>query len=336
MSQSYFSFLFRFARAMCAPMCAPMLLALSVALSGSAALASFAVMPMQAHMKMPREGNRVLGEIQVFNSSATILHIDTSFADWHLTPEGQPVFSQPIAAGESAISPSSCASWITVSPAEFTLAPKKTVRVRYAVTSPVAEALSGERRAIIFFQSRPVPLKGTERLGLQVSMRIGYKLFVSSPGAPPPAAKVIDMVWQAAPKGRLGVRLQNKGATTLRATGTMQVRDQAGKVVAKGDLLPAQVLPQSERCLWFTPAAPLAPGSYTFHTLVNYGAKALLGGQLSVAVNAPPVTPAPAEGTPPALAVGAPGAQPAQDADAPQPVAARAAPQNAPSIPADG
>ncbi len=238
-------------------------------------------MPMQSFLPMPGTDGRVQGEIQVYNNSTIALHINTSLADWQVAPDGKHVFLE---AGTPELKAASCASWVSVVPAEFSIAPKTTVRVRYAVHPPQGELLEGERRAMIFFQSRPVPVPGAPKMALQVSMRIGHKLFVSAPGARVPLAKITDMNWQDAPRARLGVRVKNEGAATFRATGTLQVEDENGKVVSRGDLTPAQIFPGSERQMWFLPSTPLAPGKYKFKTLVNSGAKKLLGGEFSALI----------------------------------------------------
>lgn len=247
----------------------------------SAAHASFAIMPMETQLKMPQEGDRITDEIEVFNGGDTPLHISSSVVDWKLTPDGDYQYA------EAGTEKSSCAKWIQLNPPEFNVAPKKSVRVRYSITP--TETLTDERRAMIFFASRPIPVKGENKMGLLVATRMGCKVFVSPAQSLAKNGVLSDMELQNTPRQRVRVSVQNPGAATFRATGTLQISDEAGTIVAQGALKSAQVVPQAERNLWFELPAPLPAGNYSIKAVVDYGAKQNIGGELKAKVTAAPI-----------------------------------------------
>jgi P pilus assembly chaperone PapD len=257
------------------------LVTLSGALGVPAAHASFAIMPMETQLQMPLDGNRVTDEIEVFNGGKEPLHISSSVMDWRLTPDGDYQYA------EAGTEKSSCAKWIQLNPPEFNVAPGKSVRVRYSITP--TETLTDERRAMIFFASRPIPAKGENKMGLLVATRMGCKVFVSPAASLAKQGVVSDMEFQNAPQPRVRVRVQNPGAATFRAGGTLQIRDEAGVIVAQGALKSAQVVPQAERNLWFNLPSALPAGNYVIQAVVDYGAKKNIGGELKTKVAATPV-----------------------------------------------
>lgn len=243
-----------------------------------AAHASFSIMPMETQLQMPQQDNRITDEIEVYNGGDTPLHISSSVVDWKLTNNGDYQYA------EAGTEKSSCAKWIQLNPPEFNVAPRKSVRVRYSITP--SEALSDERRAMIFFESRPVPIKGGKGMGLQVATRMGCKVFVSPSKPLTKNGALSDMELQNSAQPRVRVSVKNSGDATFRANGTLQVLDEAGAVIAQGPLTSAQVLPEAERNLWFKLPIPLPAGNYAIKAVVNYGAKVSLGGELKTKVTA--------------------------------------------------
>ncbi len=253
-----------------------------VSFGAPAAHASFAIMPMETQLKMPQDENRITDEIEVFNGGDAPLHISSSVVDWKLTANGDYEY------GEAGTEKSSCARWIQLNPPQFNVAPGSSVRVRYSISAP--EAFSDERRAMIFFASRPIPVKGKNGMGVMIATRMGCKVFVS-PSAP--LAKngtLSDMELQNTPAQRVRVSVQNGGSATFRANGTLQVVDEAGRVVAQGALTSAQVVPQAQRNLWFDLPNPLPAGNYVIKAVVDYGVKQLIGGELKTKLLAAPTT----------------------------------------------
>lgn len=253
---------------------------LAIGLSAPSAHASFAIMPMEKQLQMPQDDNRVTDEIEVFNGGDAPVHISSSVMDWNLTPDGDYQYAP------AGTEKSSCAEWIQLNPPEFNVAPKKSVRVRYSIAPPAT--LTDERRAMIFFESRPVPVKGQKGMGVMVATRMGCKVFLSPRAPLAKSAAFSDMELQNGPRPRVRVGVQNGGAATFRANGTLQVTDEAGTVLAQGALTSAQVVPQAQRNLWFDLPNSLPAGNYVVKATVDYGLKQLIGGQLKTKVVAVP------------------------------------------------
>lgn len=242
--------------------------------------ASFGIMPMEVSLQAPRAGSRVTSDLEAYNGGDQTLHITASAMDWTLNRAGQYQFS------EAGTLPNSCAKWIQFNPVEFTLPPKKAIRVRYSIATP--PDFAGEHRAMIFFQSRPVPVRGTNNIELMVSTRVACKVFISPAQTPPRGGKVADMEMPL-PGEKVKIAFENTGATTFRVQGKVEVRGADGQLVATGELAPpkAQVLPGAQRDLWAQWDKPLPPGAYRIKTVLDYGGKALAGGELKVNL-APP------------------------------------------------
>ena len=244
------------------------------AIVAPAARASFAIMPMEVQQKMTQANYRLTDDIEVHNSSDAPIHISGSITDWTLTPDGNYEY------WEAGSKPRSCATWIQLSPSEFVLPPKKSMRVRYTITAPVG--FTDETRAMIFFQSRPLPTKGSNGMSLMVSTRMGCKVFVSPAVALSGTARISDMEMISGPKQRAKVSVRNDGAATFRAKGTLQVLNENGRIIGQGELKPsqAQVLPGATRDLWFEITPRLEAGNYLLKTVIDSGVKQLTGGEL--------------------------------------------------------
>lgn len=264
----------------------PVLAGVFLSLFASAAHASFGIAPMETAVQAP-VGGQTTNSISVTNDDDTPLHITASVMDWTLTPQGDYRYSDP------GTLPHSCANWIQLNPSSFVVAPKQTVSVRYSVTTPTD--FSEESRAMIFFKSHPLPVKTSDgSMSLNISMRVGCKVFVSPTSATPATkiGKITDMDVTSPAEGKIKVSFANTGTATFRVKGTAQARDAQGNLVATGHLMPenAQVLPQLSRDLWTQWDKPLSPGIYTFDTVLDYGAKDAAGGQLKAQITPAPPT----------------------------------------------
>jgi hypothetical protein len=252
---------------------------LSMATAGHCAIH---VMPMEVEHQAPAPGARVTDEIEVLNSGDEVMHISASVMDWTLNTSGT------LTLGEPGTLPRSCAPWIQLNPMSFAVMPKQSVRVRYTIDAP--NQLTEERWAMIFFKTRPMPAKDT-RLGLNISTRIGCKVFLSPNKPVEKMGKVTDMQLEGdtltAPKVK--VAFANTGESNIRVQGKVEVCDETGQALAKADLAPmrAQVLPGTTRELVAAMDKPLPPGTYRIKAIIDYGAKQLIGGELKTSIAAP-------------------------------------------------
>jgi P pilus assembly chaperone PapD len=243
-----------------------------------AARASFSIMPMETQQRMTVGETRLTDEIEVYNSGNEPLHVSASAVAWKLTSGGEYEYS------EAGTEPLSCANWIQLSPAQFNVLPQKSVRVRYTITAP--QNFTNEHRAMIFFTSRPLPVKAGNGMGVMIATRMGCKLFISPAQPLSRVGRITDMELQGSAKSRARVSVQNTAAATFRAKGTLQVHSEDGTLVTQAQSNSAQVLPGASRDLWFELSTPLPAGNYMLKVVVDYGTNQLLGGELKAKVTA--------------------------------------------------
>lgn len=250
--------------------------------------ASFGVMPRE--VQLPAEkGARVSDEVEVYNGSEETLRVSASAIDWKMGEVGDVQFS------EAGTTPRSCAKWVQFNPTDFSLEPKKSVRVRISATVP--DDFTEECWAMIFFTSRPMPVKG-DQFQLNISMRVGCKLFITPSAAPAATGRIVDMNLLTKSGPQVEVAFENTSARQLRVQGKVELRDEAGSVVATGELQPqrAQILSRTKRQILAALDKPLAPGTYRVKAVLDYGAKALSAGEMKVKIaNAVPLPAPPAE-----------------------------------------
>lgn len=273
---------------------------------------SLSVNPMEVQLKAPLQGGLVTDEIEVYNGGTVTLHIFDYVMDWNLTESGDFQFLDP------GTHPRSCAKWIQTAPISFSLPPQKSVKVRYTITAP--KALSAEHWAMIFFQSRPLPLKGSglgmkfvnhegSGFGMKFVTRVGCKVFLKPSQNLPLQGKIVDMIVQpesttenlvnlvnlvnpgnsgnsgnSGNRGRVKVTFKNSGMTHVRLNGSFIIEDEVGKLIAKGELQPprAQVLAGDSRVVWAELDKSLPTGIWNIKTIVDYGARELVAGELKV------------------------------------------------------
>jgi len=262
-----------------------------IALFALPSWADFTVGPMEALLKVPRPGARITNNFELYNTGETELHISAYTSDWTKDASGQVVLGDP------GTQPDSCATWIALNPAEFNLAPKQTVKVRFSITTP--PDLATEKHALVFFQSRPVPIAGDNNIQVAISTRFGCKLFIVPAVPLPPQGHLTAMA--LSPASELGLTFQNTGPVNVRLSGTVQALDAGGAVVDTAKLVPVQVqvLPGGSQPLSPVWDKPLAPGDYQMRAVIDYGGKQLAGGQISATVTAQPVLPIPPNAAPP-------------------------------------
>lgn len=258
------------------------LLVVGVVLHGAVGYCSVSVMPMEVQHPILVPGSRIADEIELLNRSESTVHVTASVMDWTLTEQGDAKFS------EAGTGQRSCAPWIQLNPVNFAIAPRQSVRVRYSITPP--REITEEHWAMIFFKTRPMPVKGS-RIGLNISTRIGCKVFLAPRQSTPTRGKIADMelVAPAQEAAKVKVLFENTGATNLRVQGKVEVRDDAGQLQVEAGLTPGngQILSGMQREFWAPLGKTLPPGTYTVKAILDFGAKDLTAGELKATVTAP-------------------------------------------------
>jgi P pilus assembly chaperone PapD len=205
--------------------------------------------------------------------AATPMRIRVSVMDWTLTLDGTPQF---VAASTL---PGSCSRWVQVNPAEFELKPGEVQEVRYTLTVP--PDARGTFRTILMFEPGRPPARSREQ-GMTIVGRVGSIIYATVG----PHHKSAQISQFSATATGLSLTLENKSDDHLRLTGTVQVKDQTGKVV-RDEKLPAAVVlprPDNRRQLRLNWSRPLPAGQYTITAILDYGGEELLGAETPISV----------------------------------------------------
>jgi P pilus assembly chaperone PapD len=252
-------------------------------LQAQSAHASFNISKMSETLVLA-PGSKITKTLSVSNSSNEPVYISSSVMDWAVTTKGESEYKQPNTLSNS------CASWIQLNPSNFAIGPKQTVLVRYSIDVP--SNIDREKRAILFFKSRPVPTKAKGgSMTLNISLRMGCKIKIQPKQATAviPKGQIVDMEIPEK-SDKVKVLVKNASTISLKFKGTIEAVDKEGRVVRKGQLLPesATVFPESTRELSAAWSEPLPAGEYVFKVAIDCGAPQLIGGQLKGLIEGPP------------------------------------------------
>lgn len=209
--------------------------------------------------------------ITVHNSSTSNVHVQATMVDFGVAPNGdyqiQRVGSRPY----------SLMKWASINPREFDLPANTTQQVRLSVSVP-SGGVSGEYAGIVFFQTRPDRRAGNT---VAFSARVATKIYDVVPNTQKMDGAISKMT---AIRGLGGqsyrVLFKNTGNTHVYLRGTLEVK-RNGSTVDR-IVLPSEVLVErgGERLIEVT-GKKLEPGHYSAIALVDYGGKAMTGGEIS-------------------------------------------------------
>jgi hypothetical protein len=166
--------------------------------------------------------------------------------------------------------PYSLASWITVAPVQFTLAPKASTKVAYTISVPANAEPGGH------FGSVTVKTVPSEETGaVSIVQEVGSLLLVRVPGDIKEGAEIES--FKATPgfseKGPidLELRLKNTGNIHFRPNSTVTITNLFGQKLAELKYEQGNVLPQSVRRFNTTWRPASLWGKYTATVTVVYG-----------------------------------------------------------------
>ena len=259
---------------LCFALSAWWILSLACGGTASAGVCSLEVSPLTVEAQI-EPGHAYTGAIEIKNTGAESQHIKAYCQDWTLKPDGLVVF---VDAGKL---PDSASSWLTLSPAEFDLAPGDSAQVRYTVRPP--QDVIGEARTVVIFEAgaQQMTLHGAPS---RVVPRIGSILYVQCGSTPPVQARITQFTVH--PEGGLLV-VENGGAAHLRFTGRLEIR-RSGEIVRSSDLAGFVVLPppfnQHHLKLPQDTFAGLQPGEYELTAIFDCGGSSLLGARTTLSI----------------------------------------------------
>jgi hypothetical protein len=187
--------------------------------------------------------------------------------DWDDGADGVTRMAPP---GETA---RSCSGWIVAPPEVVTLEPHEERILSFAVRVP--EGGSGTYWSGLI-------LREGGAAGL-VSREVLVRVFVSVGHAPAQAAVTELVVAQASPL-QIAVRCENQGDVRLcDVQGLLSIEGPAG-IVATFLIAPFHVLPRHARRVDVDTAWRPSPGTYLVRAVLDYGAEALVAGQILLTV----------------------------------------------------
>jgi len=242
---------------------------LSVAIAGGLA---FSVTPMITDLTI-NPGATQTGLIAIDDNTpagSTPVDVKVSVKDWTLDNYGNAIFSDP------GTTIGSCASWLTITPFEFTLKGGGPTQARYSITVP--PDAQGCYRCIIFFTTAPLPTAMTGSR-FDLAAKIGDTIYVQV-GPPVRRAKITDLSLFA---DSVRLTVQNTGSSFIRLGGDVKITDSTGAVVQDVKIPGVAVLPGTDgtRIVPMDLSATLPSGTYTVTALLDYGGDALLGARVN-------------------------------------------------------
>lgn len=187
--------------------------------------------------------------------------------DWVLDRKGSPSFFKP------GTKPGNCASWVQVNPPELVVPAGEKREARYTINVP-KDAPGGTYRTVIMFESAPQPRKEGDRV-IAVNGRIGATLYAQ---VGPQSRRARIAAFNVAPD-KATFTIENTGSSHVRLKGTLQFKDESGKMVEQVPLPGGVVLPGDCNLRDFGLDVPktLSSGKYSVTLVVDYGGEVLIG-----------------------------------------------------------
>lgn len=223
--------------------------------------------PMREELTLTA-GTQHSGVLTLTNDSSEKVRVVGELLDFHIDSTGTPQFGRQPQEAEF-----SCRQWLTLNPMELELNGKEHVPVRYTVRAPQSATERSFHCALGFTtQATASQVAGT---GLRTAVQIVAAIYVVI-GRPALEGSVKDLKLEylpdpAKPGWQAVVVLDNPGLMHFRPTGTLEVLDEAGKVVESAQFVPLPVLPRRDQNFLFPLKLAGGPGKYTLRARVDLG-----------------------------------------------------------------
>jgi hypothetical protein len=148
--------------------------------------------------------------------------------------------------------------------------------VRVSVVVPPDSKLKGTYQTVVFFSTSATPTSGQGTRFL-TKQRLGLIVYVTISSTETKGSALSDMYLDVR---KLMVVVANSGNTLMRASGSVEIRDQSGKTVASLPVGDEAVMRNSERDLALSLPKDLAPGYYVALAVIDDSRGGSLVGQL--------------------------------------------------------
>jgi hypothetical protein len=236
--------------------------ALAVALTAAPAMAQFSAQPAIIELRAVDDAASTV--ITVRNESTAPMQLQVYGGDFDQPEDGSHVF---LGLGEHE---RSCAGRIEILPEHLTVEPHGSGEVRVRM-EPGAETCW----SLVF-------IEGLARggAGIQVSQRIGVKVYGVGPGARADGEVSQVRIDTAADGSRhVDVAFANTGTAPVRAEGELEIRSETGAVMTTLPIPPFSVLPGRTIRTRIPLAVELPAGVYLLIPILDFGGDYLAAGQ---------------------------------------------------------
>lgn len=179
----------------------------------------------------------------------------------------------------------SCASWVSLNPAEASVKPGETLVIRLTISVPVEMASAGYWCALTVDEV-PEPLAAASGIGVQFLASVSTGIFVNV-GAVQRAAKILDL---RVASEMVFVRLQNEGNAPVGVDGRLEFFAPGAEVpvatvaVPRGTLLTEPTVQGTLKAA-LPPIGQLPSGRYRVRAILDYGAAHLIGAERELEIH---------------------------------------------------
>lgn len=231
--------------------------------------AGISVSPGRLYYKLGL-GSSAAQYINISNPNESELEVGVSFNDWKYETSG----TNQIAEANSL--PTSCTDWIQVLPSShFMLKPGETKRVEVLLKVPAnADTAVHVHNAMLFFtQLNPGKLKSEAGANIQVTVRMGVKLYHSFEQKPNPNVEIVDFKNYLTAQKNSIIALTIVNKSKVWADGKVKWELFNNTTGEKSTLRETEfyTLPNDIREMYQQLPADLKKGKYTAFAQVSYG-----------------------------------------------------------------
>lgn len=240
----------------------------------------FGISPGELEL-LPGPGGTATGSLLVINYTAQRIHFRVQVQDLFLRPSGELDVLPPGRLEWSV------AKMTRLTPSEFDLEARQAVPVRVTVTLP-PDARGGRYGVIVVSPAPVLQTNGARGTVSIVVPKLAARLLVPVKGTEVVRGAITGMVAAPRPANRgadVKVIFRNGGNVHVRASGELTISAPDGRQLVRLPIAEAIILPGSVREFRLTwDGAALGPGVHTVRAVMDYGAEALVAGELTFTV----------------------------------------------------
>jgi hypothetical protein len=221
----------------------------------------------------PARAELVVQPGQSATALVTVMN-DAEVEDWYSNDKGEVSY---VSAGSL---PTSASSWMIPQETLFRLAAKSEAEFRISISVPTDSGLAGTYQSVVFFRvSTPPGDDGQVKVG--VGARVGFILYVTIAGTEQIAVNMADFYQE---EQELVLVTNNDGNTSVRLSGTVELRDEAGSVAYALNVPDVPLIRESQREIRIPLPEDIKSGFYVALALVDTSQGNKVVGELPLTV----------------------------------------------------